>query len=89
MGAADREEAPILVLRGRGFGPKAMAVYQLNSNVSAAAYDPICVGCIAFGPTGTEDVLAACSGDDGQQVFLDYESGELTNEWQAVCFGVC
>ena len=39
--------------------------------------------------SGTTAILAQCSGEDGQQVFLDYESGELTNEFQADCFGVC
>ena len=41
------------------------------------------------GESGTAEILAPCSGRDGQQVFYDYDSGELTNEFQAVCFGVC
>ena len=39
-----------------------------------------CLTSTAGAESGTEAVLAKCDGSDGQQVFLDYESGELTNE---------
>ena len=55
----------------------------------ATAEGARCLQASAGAESGTEDVLAKCTGSDGQQVFLDYESGELTNQWQAVCFGVC
>lgn len=56
---------------------------------SVATADGRCLASSAGAEAGTAAVLAKCDGSDGQQVFLDYESGELTNEWQATCFGVC
>ena len=39
--------------------------------------------------TGAPILAAPCTGNYAQQFFYDYESGEIANEFAAICVGVC